>query len=78
MHASKLDVTNLSRTESSLLRLFPCDPDNDLEQFYFVLGGSIHPQTDTDLCMVWRGVNPDVGIDPIIFRECDEIKEAEQ
>lgn len=31
--------------------------------------------SNQDLCMVWRGAHANVGVDPIIFKKCDEVDE---
>lgn len=62
-------------SDGEFARLFPCDPSNELQKFYFVNGGGIRPQSDTSLCMVWRGVHANVGADPIIFKDCRSVED---
>jgi len=57
--------------DGEFVRLKKCDSNNRLQKFYWINGGGIRPQSDTSLCMVWRGVHSDVGTDPIIFKDCN-------
>lgn len=56
--------------DGEFVRMMKCDPSNELQKFYWINGGGIRPQTDTSLCIVWRGVHAHVGVDPIIFKDC--------
>ena len=57
--------------DGEFARLRKCDPDSELQKFYYVDGGGIRPQSSTDYCMVWEGNHADVGKDFIIFTNCD-------
>lgn len=52
-------------------RLVKCDPSEPLQKFEYIRGG-IRPATNTDFCMVWRGVIQNLNVDPLIFKNCDE------
>jgi hypothetical protein len=52
----------------SKMRIFECDEDEALQKFEYlnalVLNG-------TDLCVAYRGINANVGKDPIVLKPCD-------
>ena len=54
-------------------RLRKCDSTEILQEFEWRNGGGIRPKSNELLCLVWRGVNPNVGIDPLIFKYCDNV-----
>jgi len=57
------------------IRLMPCDSDEELQLFVFVKGQVIRPVEDDGLCVTWRGVNANIGNDPILLKKCDEISD---
>lgn len=56
--------------DGELARLKKCNPNEKLQKFVWINGGGIRPQSNDKLCLVWRGVKPNVGVDPIIFKNC--------
>ena len=52
------------------MRIMPCSPDNELQQFTFTSGEGIRPVSNSDLCVSWRGVNADIGHDPMLLKDC--------
>lgn len=53
------------------MRLFPCDMDNDLQQFDFSETlGTIKLKSYDLLCVEFRGTHANVGDDPIILKNC--------
>ena len=60
--------------DGSKMRRFPCNSTNALQQFSWALqNGPLKLKSRTDLCAVFRGVNADIGTDPIIFKNCSGI-----
>jgi hypothetical protein len=57
--------------DGTRMAVVDCDVDDELQHFYYN-GESIYAANDTSLCMVYRGVSANVGVDPIIMKECDE------
>lgn len=64
--------------DGEFVRLVKCDSSKRLQKFRYINGGGIRPLSNLDYCMVWRGVNGNVGIDPIIFKKCDEVVDRVQ
>lgn len=61
--------------EGAHLRLVPCDDDNLLQRFvYHVHGEAIRPRSFQELCMTWQGNHADVGTDPVLVKECDQVE----
>lgn len=60
--------------DGSRMAIVDCDPEDELQHFIYT-GETIHAAENFDLCMVYRGVTPNVGVDPIIMKECDEDQE---
>ena len=61
----------------SKMRIFPCDSTRSDQIFDLELGlgNPIHPKSRPDVCVVFRGINANIGEDPIILKSCDNIKE---
>eukprot|EP00591_Stephanopyxis_turris_P008572 CAMPEP_0195519268 /NCGR_PEP_ID=MMETSP0794_2-20130614/14548_1 /TAXON_ID=515487 /ORGANISM="Stephanopyxis turris, Strain CCMP 815" /LENGTH=262 /DNA_ID=CAMNT_0040648391 /DNA_START=190 /DNA_END=978 /DNA_ORIENTATION=+ len=60
-----------SPMDRAKIRLKPCDRNNNLQKFVFINGNGIRPKMNQSLCMVWKGKNADVGMDPIMLRPCN-------
>jgi hypothetical protein len=56
-------------------RMFGCDSNNKLQMFiYDGSRGGILSKSYPKFCMVWQGVNGNLGKDYIIFKECDKVE----
>lgn len=65
-----------SLRDGSKMRLYPCDENNIFQRFAADLAlepGPLRLVSDQydDLCVTHRGVNANLGKDPIIFKKCD-------
>lgn len=58
------------------LRIYPCS-DSEFQKFdyNFETAGPIKPVSSPDLCVVRRGVNANIGSDPIILKKCSVLDE---
>lgn len=56
------------------MRIFECDPSNDLQQFDWDEGDEISLSEFPELCVVFLGDDADLDEDPIFLKECDEVK----
>lgn len=67
--------------DGSKMRLYRCD-GNDFQKFTWenveplLVSGSLKPESNPDLCVVYRGVTANIGVDPIIFKECDRLDDT--
>lgn len=64
--------------EGEFGRLKRCNESEKLQKFIYINGGGIRPDSDHSLCLVWRGVNGDVNVDPLIFKKCDDVEDRVQ
>jgi len=56
------------------VRLFPCDSEHANQKFVMKNGGGgIRPEANQDLCLVWLGVQADLGSDPIVLKNCTTV-----
>jgi hypothetical protein len=64
--------------DGSMVRLFDCDENNALQQFDWpsALGGPIILRGDSRYCLIFRGGSADLGLDPIIVKECADLEDA--
>ena len=62
-------------TNGRLMRVYGCNEDNPFQQFVWSAadGGPIKLAEYPEYCVVFRGVNADVGTDPIILKKCEDI-----
>jgi hypothetical protein len=65
------------------MRLAPCDRTDVQQQFHSLLellfnnpNGTIQVNNERHLCMVYHGVTPHIGKDPIILKTCNEKQET--
>lgn len=68
--------------DGSKMRLYPCDKNNEFQQFSWIDDGRARPmmlksQQYNNLCATNRGVNAVKG-DPIIFKECGALSPVER
>lgn len=54
----------------NILRLAPCNKKRKSQKFQYFPGIGIHPVTNSSLCVVWKGLTPQPGSDPIILNPC--------
>jgi hypothetical protein len=59
--------------EGEFVRVVDCDSNNSLQKFTwdFANSGFISLTDKPDFCMSFRGVNDNVGADPILIKECE-------
>jgi hypothetical protein len=57
--------------DGTRMAVVDCKVDDVLQHFHSD-GYSIYAANDTNLCMVYRGVLANVGVDPIIMKKCNE------
>jgi hypothetical protein len=74
MQASHGGIKNGKLKVGSWLRVYPCDPMNPLQHFVRVMGDEIQVK-GTNLCVSYRGVNPNVNDDQIQLKKCSDIGE---
>jgi len=56
------------------LRVYPCDEANPLQHFVRYRGDDIRLD-GTNWCVGYRGIRPNVGEDPLVLKDCDELLE---
>jgi hypothetical protein len=61
--------------DGNKIRMFQCDSSNELQKFVYENYQLIKPVSDTSLCVVWQGINPNFGHDDIILRKCSKVIE---
>lgn len=61
--------------DGEFARMRKCDATETLQEFEWRNGGGIRPKSNDSLCLVWRGVHPNVGVDPLIFKDCNDVKD---
>jgi len=61
--------------DGEFARMRKCNPSKELQQFEWRNGGGIRPLSNDEFCLVWRGNHADVGIDPLIFKYCDDVED---
>lgn len=59
-----------------VLRIEDCDADNQLQRWAFENGGEIHPALDPELCVIWQGLNANVGRDQMYLMPCNSWQAA--
>ena len=59
--------------DGSKMRFFTCNTNERGQVFEFNEGGQISLKSDPNLCVVFRGINPQFNVDPIILKNCDAI-----
>lgn len=76
---SRLDLNMCMQTglggyvdHGTKLRLMPCNEAEEYQQFDWSDETPIKLASRDDLCLEWRGRNVNVGVDPIIMKECDQ------
>ena len=63
-----------SMEDGTRMAVVPCDEEDVLQHFCYT-GEKIHAAYDSSLCMVYRGNEANVGVDPIIMKTCNERQE---
>lgn len=78
LHAGQGNVAG----DGTCMRLAPCDRTNMQQHFHSLLellfdnpNGTIHVKNERHLCMVYHGVMPHIGKDPIILKTCNKKQE---
>jgi len=55
------------------VRLFPCDPDHDLQQFFeYEMTGHIKLKSDEKLCIEFEGDTANIDDDDIVLKKCKD------
>ena len=79
MYQTRLDPTKCMQAShngkikvGTWMRVKPCNPTNQLQHFVRVMGDEIQLK-DTNLCVSFRGVNPNVNEDHILLQDCNNI-----
>ena len=64
--------------DGRMVRIYGCNEDHPLQQFDWPgnVGGPIKLSEYPAYCLVFRGVNADIGTDPIILKKCEDIDAA--
>lgn len=68
-----------SVNDGTKMRIYPCS-NSEFQKFddSFISGGPFGPiklESEPGLCVVPRGVNRNIGVDPIILKECNGLEE---
>jgi hypothetical protein len=57
--------------EGEFVRVADCDLNNPLQQFTWSDNGFISLTDNPTFCMSFRGMNDNVGADPILMKKCE-------
>jgi hypothetical protein len=57
----------------TMLRLMPCDENEELQKFEWDDETPIKLVSIDNLCLEWRGLNVNVGTDPIVMKSCEHL-----